>query len=79
MANQKRNNPTKLTLSIEHPKAELLSSSLITEVNHDTDGDLLTLVLESNTFIDLRARWNTIMRSLIASEQSLSFSKGLVE
>jgi len=36
----------------------------------------VTVSLQSPNFSDLRARWNTVMRALIASEQSLEVTKG---
>jgi len=34
------------------------------------------LTLTANSFSDVRARWNSIMRALIASEQSIEATDG---
>ena len=67
----KRNDTIKLNLSLVHPQAEALSAALVTEAEHLSKVGLVTVSLESSDFNDLRARWNTVMRALIASDQSL--------
>tara|TARA_B100000959_G_scaffold287471_1_gene372561 strand:+ start:866 stop:1111 length:246 start_codon:yes stop_codon:yes gene_type:complete len=72
----KRNEPIKLELSLEHLNASLIAAALVTEAEHHTDEGSVTVSLQSPNFSDLRARWNTVMRALIASEQSLEVTKG---
>ncbi len=71
MQQQKRNDSISLELLLEHVDSGPLSSSLVTEADFShTDGEI-SVSLGSHSFSDLRARWNSIMRALIASEQSL--------
>ncbi len=76
MHQQKRNNPVSLELLLEHNDSGPLSSSLITEAEFSHNQGEISLVLEANSFRDIRARWNSIMRALIASEQSLEATGG---
>ncbi len=72
----KRNETILLRLSVEHPQAEALSAALVTEAEHANENGHLRIFLDSHSFNDLRARWNTVMRGLIASEQSLEATRG---
>ncbi len=76
MHQQKRNNSVSLELLLEHDDSGALSSSLITEAEFSHNQGEISLVLEANSFSDIRARWNSIMRALIASEQSLEATGG---
>ena len=76
MHQQKRNNPVSLELLLEHNDLGPISSSLITEAEFSHNQDEISLVLEAHSFRDIRARWNSIMRALIASEQSLEATGG---
>tara|TARA_Y100001934_G_C12299611_1_gene749185 strand:+ start:616 stop:852 length:237 start_codon:yes stop_codon:yes gene_type:complete len=76
MHQQKRNNSVSLELLLEHDDSGPLSSSLITEAEFSHNQGEISLVLEANSFSDIRARWNSIMRALIASEQSLEATGG---
>ena len=76
MQQQKRNDSVSLELLLEHIDSGPLSSSLITEAEFSHDGDEISVTLSANSFSDIRARWNSIMRVLIASEQSLVATDG---
>jgi len=76
MQQQKRNDSVSLELLLEHIDSGPLSSSLITEAEFTHDGDEISVTLAANSFSDIRARWNSIMRALIASEQSLVATDG---
>ena len=76
MKNQKRNDSVGLTLLLEHSEPDALSSGLITEADFSFSGDEISSSLTSDSFTDLRARWNSVMRGLIASEQSLDATRG---
>ena len=76
MHQQKRNNSVSLELLLEHNDSGPLSSSLITEAEFSHNQGEISLVLEANSFSDIQARWNSIMRALIASEQSLEATGG---
>lgn len=71
MQQQKRNDSVTLELLFEHPDSGPLSSSLVTEADFSHIDGEISVSLASHSFSDLRARWNSIMRALIASEQSL--------
>jgi len=76
MHQQKRNDPVSLELLLEHSDSGPLSSSLITEADFSHIGNEISLILKANSFSDIRARWNSVMRALIASEQSLEATDG---
>ena len=71
MKPQKRNEPSELVLSLENDQPEALGSSLETEAEFSCNDQNLQVSMRAENFTDLRARWNTVMRALIASEQSL--------
>ena len=66
-----KNEIISLSLRIKSSFASSLSASLSTEAIFDYKSGILTIDENANSFVDLRARWNTIMRGLIASEQVL--------
>jgi tRNA threonylcarbamoyladenosine modification (KEOPS) complex Pcc1 subunit len=76
MKDQKRNNSVGLTLLLEHSEPGALSSGLITEADFSYSDDEISISLKSDSFTDLRARWNSVMRGLIASEQSIDATRG---
>jgi tRNA threonylcarbamoyladenosine modification (KEOPS) complex Pcc1 subunit len=71
MLNQKKNDCLSLTLRISSDKNDSYSASLTTEAEFKVETNQLIIVEKASSFIDLRARWNTIMRGLIASEHVL--------
>ena len=71
MLNQKKNDCLSLTLRISSDKNDSYSASLTTEAEFEVETNQLIIVEKASSFIDLRARWNTIMRGLIASEHVL--------
>ncbi len=74
MKNLKKNEIISITLSLHHDDAESLCASLKTEVKHNYSENSLTLELTSDNFSELRGKWNSIMRVLIASEETLTSS-----
>jgi tRNA threonylcarbamoyladenosine modification (KEOPS) complex Pcc1 subunit len=76
MSHQKRNDSVSLELLFEHSDSGPLSSSLITEADFYHEGNEISLTLTANSFSDVRARWNSIMRALIASEKTLEATGG---
>ncbi len=76
MKDQKRNDSVELTLLLEHSEPGALSSGLITEADFSYSDDEISISLKSDSFTDLRARWNSVMRGLIASEQSIDATRG---
>ena len=76
MKEQKRNNSVSLKLTFEHSDTRSLSSSLVTEARFSNKNGEISVTLQSDSFNDARARWNSIMRSLIASDKSLEATRG---
>jgi len=76
MHQQKRNDSVSLELLLEHSDSTPLSSSLVTEADFSHNGDKIEVILSTDSFSDIRARWNSIMRALIASEQSIEATGG---
>lgn len=71
MKTPKKNSSIGLEIQFEHPMAHSLAAAIVTEAEHASDGDSLAVFLESESFVDLRAMWNSVMRALIASDESL--------
>ena len=71
MHQQKRNDSVSLQLLLEHSDSGPLSSSLITEAEFSHNGDEISLTLTANSFSDIRARWNSLLSGIVASEQAL--------
>ena len=76
MKGQKRNNSVSLKLTLEHSDTRSLSSALVTEAQFVNQDGEISLSLHSDSFNDTRARWNSIMRALIASDSSLGATRG---
>ena len=66
-----KNETLSLSLTIKSSHANSMSASLTTEARFTFKNSILTINENADSFVDLRARWNTIMRGLIASEQVL--------
>ena len=68
---QKSENRT-IQVQIISIEPESLRDSLATEpFNATTNGHSLECSVYANSTVDLRARWNSMMRSLIGSEEAL--------
>lgn len=69
---QRKSESSRLILHLNHTKAPALAASLTTEASFNLIDDTTLSVEESaSSLVDLRARWNTLMRGLIASEHVL--------
>ena len=66
-----KNETLSLSLKIKSSFADSLSASLTTEALFENKDGMIIINESANSFVDLRARWNTIMRGLIASERVL--------
>lgn len=66
-----KNETLSLSLKIKSSFADSLSASLTTEALFEKKDGIIIINESANSFVDLRARWNTIMRGLIASERVL--------
>ena len=63
-------------LSFTHSDARALSASLVTDCQFVCNDDSIIITEKADSIIDLRARWNSLMRGLIASEYALSATRG---
>ena len=63
-------------LSFTHSDARALSASLVTECEFICNDNNIKITERADSIIDLRARWNSLMRGLIASEHALSATRG---
>ena len=69
---QRKSESTRLCLRLTHPQAPALAASLTTEATFSLSDESTLIVDEvADSIVDLRARWNTLMRGLIASEHVL--------
>ena len=69
---QKKSESARLNLRLTHTKAAALAASLTTEASFQlADNSTLFVDEVADSIVDLRARWNTLMRGLIASEHVL--------
>ena len=72
MQNQKKSDQITISVSITHPHASALESSMITEAKVSRDNNIVMINESANLFVDLRARWNTIMRGIVAADEALN-------
>jgi len=72
----KKSDQTQFEISFIHPDAQALSASLITECQFVLDNERITITETAPSIVDLRARWNSLMRGLIASEYALRATRG---
>ena len=63
-----RKSKSQLVLRLTHEDAEALAAALTTEADFSITDGTLEVLESAGTLVDLRARWNTLMRGLIASE-----------
>ena len=63
-----RKSKSRLVLRLTHEDAEALAAALTTEADFSITDDSLEVIEIAGSLVDLRARWNTLMRGLIASE-----------
>lgn len=66
----------RLVLRLTHEDADALAASLITEADFVNHNGTIEIAEGADSMVDLRARWNTLMRGLIASEQTLGITEG---
>ena len=68
----KKNESSQFEITFSHIDAQALAASLVTECNFICNGNSITVSEKAESVVDLRARWNSLMRGLIASEHTLS-------
>jgi hypothetical protein len=64
-------------LKLTHKNADALAASLTTEAEFSDIEGTIEVTERAASMVDLRARWNTLMRGLIASEQVLGITEGI--
>jgi len=72
----RKSESSRLVLKLTHSDADALAASLVTEANFSNHGDTIKINETADSMVDLRARWNTLMRGLIACEQALDITEG---
>ena len=72
----RKSESSRLLLRLTRKDAEALAASLITEAEFINHNGTIEIVEGADSIVDLRARWNTLMRGLIASEQTLGITEG---
>jgi hypothetical protein len=72
----RKSESSRLLLRLTHEDAEALAASLITEAEFINHNGTIEITEGADSMVDLRARWNTLMRGLIASEQTLGITGG---
>ena len=63
-----RKSESRLVLRLTHDNAEALAAALTTEAAFSITDGTLEVIESAGSLVALRARWNTRMRGLIASE-----------
>ena len=71
MAATKKSEALQLTLKVKSLFAEALEASLITEAEVSRDTNTIVVQESEAVFVDMRARWNTVMRGLAAADEAL--------
>ena len=72
----RKSESSRLVLKLTHKNAEALAASLTTEAEFSDIKGTIEVTERAASMVDLRARWNTLMRGLIASEQVLGITGG---
>ena len=67
----KKSDSLKLTLQINSSYASSLEAALFTEAEVSRSEDCITVEESEPVFVDMRARWNTVMRGLSAAHDAL--------
>ena len=72
----RKSESSSLVLKLTHKNADALAASLTTEAEFSDIEGTIEVTERAASMVDLRARWNTLMRGLIASEQVLGITEG---
>lgn len=73
----RKSESSRLVLKLTHKNADALAASLTTEAEFSDIEGTIEVTERAASMVDLRARWNTLMRGLIASEQVLGITEGI--
>ena len=71
MSATKKSEALQLTLKVKSRFAEALEASLVTEAEVSRESDTIVVQEAEAVFVDMRARWNTVMRGLAAADEAL--------
>ena len=71
MTTQRKSNRASILFRATHHDAESICAGMVTESEFKLSGNSIELLLSSKNFTEIRARWNSLMRGIIASEQAL--------
>ena len=71
----RKSESSRLVLKLTHSDADALAASLVTEADFRNLGGTIEIIEAADSMVDLRARWNTLMRGLIACEQALDITE----
>ena len=72
----RKSESSRLVFKLTHSDADALAASLVTEADFSNYNGTIEINEVAESMIDLRARWNTLMRGLIACEQALDITEG---
>ena len=72
----RKSESSRLVFKLTHSDADALAASLVTEADFSNYDGTIEINEVSDSMINLRARWNTLMRGLIACEQALDITEG---
>lgn len=67
----KKSDSVQLTLTISSSYASSLEAALVTEAEVTRTDNCITVREAEAVFVDMRARWNTVMRGLSAAYDAL--------
>ncbi|HIE63911.1 MAG: hypothetical protein CXT72_00150 [Methanobacteriota archaeon] len=76
MASPKKSDCAQYEFKLIHEDAKALSAGLTTEVDYIYNDNEIFIHESADSIADLRARWNSLMRGLIASEQAVAATRG---
>ena len=71
----RKSESSRLVLKLTHSDADALAASLVTEADFRNIDGTIEIIEAADSMVDLRARWNTLMRGLIACEQALDITE----
>jgi|TARA_Y100001949_G_scaffold131729_1_gene113153 hypothetical protein len=71
----RKSESSRLVLKLTHSDADALAASLVTEADFRNLDGTIEIIEAADSMVDLRARWNTLMRGLIACEQALDITE----
>ena len=72
----KKSESVQLTLKVKSAYANSLEAALTTEAEIIREGDCITVEEIEPVFVDMRARWNSVMRGIVAAYEALKAVDG---